>query len=109
MSLPIHDPAWREANGLPPIGGFCVRLHEPTACHWLYVDAGADPVDGLPLTHARRASPLEARLWEQGRKDELARLLLAQGVPVQAPAPRRQRWEWLRRLAGKLGFNVVHG
>lgn len=81
--------------------GFYLDYHAPTGKWWLYVPAGTDPADGAPLTWARPATPHELKLWELGKIDQLAALLAAQGVPVQASAPRPRR-SLMRRLFGKL-------
>jgi hypothetical protein len=71
--------------------GITIRRHADLGNMWIFVDAGPDPVDGLPGQFAKPATPWEIRLWEQRRFTELAEMLAAQGLPVQLPAAKRRR------------------
>lgn len=69
----------------------------PTARLWVYVPAGVDPTDGLPITKAREATEQEERWWQERRYDRIASVLVYQGVPL----PPRAAKPWWKRLLGR--------
>lgn len=97
-------PKFDRLAGLDAAQARCMARHGyylgagPDGGTWVYVDAGADPNDGAPLTRVWRATPLEVMLWECGKHDDLGLLVrTAAGLP-NPPA----RTPWWRRLARAL-------
>lgn len=80
-----------------------VRYHRAAQCYYLYVPAGVDPADGLPLTYATPLLPPEAILWQQGARKKLEDSLRGRGIPLPGAETRPGRWgRFLKVLRRKL-------
>lgn len=80
-----------------------VRYHSAAQCYFLYIPAGIDPADGLPLTYATPLLPAESLLWQQGEHQALADRLRARSIPLPVGETRPGRWRrFLKELRRKL-------
>lgn len=85
------------------IGDFEIRFHECSGRHILYIEAGNDSSDGLPLHLARAATVDEILLWNQGRLDLVGKTIMATNpppFPLRISARRRPWWKRLCALRG---------
>jgi hypothetical protein len=72
---------------------------------WVFVPVGQAP-DGSPLTRTRPCWPEESRAWREGRFNDIALGLKAEGHPVRVDGPPHpgvfgRLLTALRRLAGR--------
>lgn len=77
--------------------GFYMRPG-PGEALWVFIPVGVD-ADGAPLERARRSFADEARWWREGRFNDIARGLKADGHPVRVAQAPRGLW---RRMATAL-------
>ena len=59
---------------------------------YIYFPAGRDPKDGLPLTHARRATEAEYSSWLEGDMAAMAALVSRTAPPGFRPPASTRRW-----------------